>query len=299
MTTAEAHLATILPAQAERIRRRAMSVSPRAIRISLIAIAAGFLGIIIVLPLAAVLLEAFRSGLPLFLAALAEPDALAAFRLTALTAAIVLPLNILFGVAAAWSIAKFDWPGKTLVTTLIDLPFTVSPVVAGMAFVLLFGARGWLGPSLDSMGVKIIFAVPGVILATAFVTVPFIARELIPLMESQSRQEEEAALSLGASGWKTFFRITLPNIKWGLIYGSILCAARAVGEFGAVSVVSGHIRGQTETVPLHVEALYGEYKFGAASALATLLIAFTLLTVLVRHFLQSRHPSVLRSRVGH
>ncbi len=276
--------------------QRAIGGAPWVVRCLLISVAVVFLSIMIVLPLAAVLFEAFRSGLPTFIRALRSPDAVAAVRLTAITTAIVLPLNVLFGVAAAWSIAKFEWRGKTIFTTLIDLPFTVSPVIAGMSFVLLFGARGWFGPWLASMDIKIIFALPGIVLATAFVTVPFVARELIPLMESQTGQEEEAALSLGASGWSTFFRITLPNIKWGLIYGCILCAARSIGEFGAVSVVSGHIGGQTETVPLHVETLFGEYKFGAAASLSTLLIAFTLFTVVIRHLLQSRK---LLARSGH
>jgi sulfate transport system permease protein len=295
MSIAEIHPGLLVPACSAPRHRRAVGVPAMLVRISLIGLAAAFLGVMIVLPLVAVLYEAFCSGIPAFFSALRQPDALAALRLTALTTAIVLPLNILFGLAAAWSVAKFEWRGKALVTTLIDIPFTVSPVIAGMAFVLLFGARGWLGPTLDSMGVKIVFAVPGIVLATAFVTVPFVARGLIPLMEAQSRQEEEAALSLGASGWSTFFRVTLPNIKWGLIYGSILCAARAIGEFGAVSVVSGHIRGQTETVPLQIEALFGEYKFGAASSLAALLIAFTIVTVVIRQFLQARH---LHGRAG-
>lgn len=264
-------------------------VSALIVRWSLIVVAAAFLGVMIVLPLAAVLFEAFRHGLGVFAASLVTPDALAALRLTLVTTAIVVPINVVFGVAAAWSIAKFEWRGKTLLTTLIDVPFTVSPVIAGMAFILLFGAHGWFGPWFIERGIKIVFALPAIVLATAFVTIPFVARELIPLMQAQSREEEEAALSLGASGWKTFFRVTLPNIKWGLLYGATLCTARAMGEFGAVSVVSGHIRGQTETLPLHIESLYGEYQFGAASAIATLLIAFTLLTVIVRNILQWRN----------
>jgi sulfate transport system permease protein len=293
MTTADPHSILLgQPALPVPGYRRASGSRTRLARASLIGVAAAFLGVMIVFPLAAVLYQALRSGVPEFLNALHEPEALAAIRLTAITCAIVVPLNVLFGLAAAWSIAKFEWRGKTLLGTLIDIPFTVSPVIAGMAFVLLLGTNGWFGPALDSMGLKVIFALPGIVLATAFVTVPFVARELIPLMESQSRQEEEASLCLGASGWSTFFRITLPNIKWGLLYGVILCAARAIGEFGAVSVVSGHIRGQTETVPLQIESLYGGYKFGAAASLAALLIAFTIVTVIVRQILQARHLHV-------
>lgn len=264
-------------------------------RWTLIVIAAAFLGIMIVLPLAAVLYEAISRGLGILFDALSTPDALAALRLTLITTLIVVPINTVFGVAAAWSIAKFEWRGKTLLTTLIDVPFTVSPVIAGMSFILLFGAQGWFGPWLMARDVKIVFALPAIVLATAFVTVPFVARELIPLMQAQSRDEEEAALSLGASGWKTFWRVTLPNIKWGLLYGATLGTARAMGEFGAVSVVSGHIRGQTETLPLYIESLYGEYQFSAAASIATLLIAFTLLTVLLRNLLQWRN---LHTRSG-
>lgn len=258
------------------------------VRVVLIAIAVGFLVLMIVLPLVAVVTDALRSGLGVFFGSMTTPDALAALKLTLICVVIVVPLNTVFGVAAAWAVAKFDAPGKTLLTTLIDLPFSVSPVIAGMSFVLLFGAQGWFGPWLASHDIKIIFALPGIVLATAFVTVPFIARELIPLMQSQSNQEEEAALSLGASGWKTFLRVTLPNIKWGLIYGMTLCTARAMGEFGAVSVVSGHIRGQTNTMPLHIEVLYGEYQIAAASSIATLLVAFTLVTVILKNVLQWR-----------
>lgn len=261
---------------------------PLIVRCLLIAVATSFLVIVILLPLGAVLIEALRKGVGTFFGALTRPDALSAIRLTLITTAIVVPLNTLFGLAAAWSIAKFEWRGKTLLTTLIDIPFSVSPVIAGMAFVLLFSAQGWFGPWLVAHDLKVIFALPGIVLATMFVTVPFVARELIPLMQSQTRQEEEAALCLGASGWRTFLCVTLPNIKWGLLYGVTLCTARAMGEFGAVSVVSGHIRGVTETVPLHIEGLYGEYKFADASAIATLLIAFTLLTVLVKNILQWR-----------
>ncbi len=268
-----------------------LSVAARVQRVVLIGLAAGFLLVMVALPLAAVVREALSSGVSAFAAALQTEDAWSALRLTLLVTAIAVPINTVFGIAAAWCIAKFEWRGKTLVTTLIDVPFTVSPVIAGMAFLLLFGSRGWLGPWLQEHGVKIVFSWPAIALATMFVTVPFIARELIPLMQDQSRHEEEAALSLGASGWQTFFRITLPNIKWGLIYGATLCTARAMGEFGAVSVVSGHIRGQTETLPLLVESLYGEYRFSDAAAIASLLVAFTICTVLVRGVLQwtSRH----------
>lgn len=260
---------------------------PAWVRYTLTAIAMMFLGVMVVLPLLAVVIAALSRGLPLAIQALGTSDALSAIRLTALLAVIVVPVNVVVGVAAAWSIAKFDWRGKTLLTSLIDLPFSVSPVIAGMSFVLLFGAKGWFGSWLAEHDVRIIFALPGLVLATAFVTVPFVARELIPLMESQGRVEEEAALSLGASGWRTFFRVTLPNIKWGLIYGATLCAARVLGEFGAVSVVSGHVRGKTETVPLHIETLYGEYHFASAASLACLLILVTLLVVILRHVLDA------------
>lgn len=268
--------------------RRATRVGRLLIRGVLILIAVLFVFTVVVLPLGAVLIDALRAGVPAFIAAVRSPDSAAAIRLTLFAAAIAVPLNVLFGIAAAWSIAKFEWRGKSVLLALIDLPLTVSPVIAGMSLVLLFGARGWFGPTLASMDVKIIFAAPGIVLATAFVTVPFVARELIPLMQSQSAVEEEAALSLGASGWSTFFRVTLPNIRWGLVYGTILCAARSIGEFGAVSVVSGHIRGETETVPLHIETLFGEYQFGAASALASLLVTLTVLAVVLRQVLEVR-----------
>ena len=238
------------------------------VRVVLIALALGFMVLFLVLPLAAVFAEALRKGWGAYWEALQEPDAWAAIRLTLLTAALAVPLNLVFGVAAAWAIAKFEFRGKSFLTTLIDLPFSVSPVVAGLIYVLVFGAQGWLGPWLASHGIKIIFAVPGIILATTFVTLPLIARELIPLMQAQGNDEEQAAQVLGASGWQTFWHITLPNIKWGLLYGVILCNARAMGEFGAVSVVSGHIRGQTNTIPLHVEILYNEYQSVAAFAVA-------------------------------
>jgi sulfate/thiosulfate transport system permease protein len=235
-----------------------------------------------------VFVEALRRGWEVYLAALVEPDALSAITLTLLVAAIAVPLNLVFGVAAAWAITKFDFPGKQLLTTLIDLPFSVSPVIAGLIFVLVFGAQGWFGPWLIDNNMKIIFAVPGLVLATVFVTFPFVARELIPLMQAQGREEEEAAVVLGAPGWKTFWYVTLPNIKWGLIYGVILCNARAMGEFGAVSVVSGHIRGLTNTMPLHVEILYNEYQFAAAFAVASLLALLALVTLVIKSFVEWR-----------
>ena len=245
----------------------------------LIAAALVFLGFFLVVPLVAVFIQALEKGLEAYWAALTDATALAAIRLTLLTAAITVPLNLVFGVAAAWAIAKFEFRGKSVLVTLIDLPFAVSPVISGLVFVLLFGLQGWFGPWLAAHDLKVIFAVPGIVLATVFVTFPFVARELIPLMQSQGTEEEQAALVLGARGWQTFWRVTLPNIKWGLLYGVILCNARAMGEFGAVSVVSGHIRGKTNTVPLHVEILYNEYNFSAAFAVASLLAALALVTL--------------------
>jgi sulfate transport system permease protein len=247
-----------------------------------------YFALFLLLPLIAVFLEAFRKGWEAYIAALVEPDALSAIRLTLLAAAISVPLNLVFGVAAAWAIAKFDFPGKQLLITLIDLPFSVSPVVAGLIYVLMFGAQGWFGPWLMEHDIRIIFAVPGIVLATIFVTFPFIARELIPLMQSQGRDEEEAAITLGASGLQTFWRVTLPNIKWALLYGVILCNARAMGEFGAVSVVSGHIRGETNTMPLHVEILYNEYQFAAAFAVASLLALLALVTLAIKTYIEWR-----------
>jgi len=266
---------------------------PRIVRIALIGIALVFIVLFLVLPLLAVFVEALRSGVGAYFAAINEPDAIAAIRLTLLVAAIAVPLNLVFGVAAAWAIAKFDFPGKGLLTTLIDLPFSVSPVIAGLIYVLLFGARGWFGPALDSVGLQIIFAVPGLVLATIFVTFPFIARELIPVMQEQGREEEEVAISLGASGWQTFFRVTLPNVKWALIYGVLLCNARAMGEFGAVSVVSGHIRGQTVTMPLHVEILYNDYNLVGAFAVASLLAGLAILTLAVKTALEWHYGAEL------
>ncbi len=251
-----------------------------------------FLGLFLFVPLAAVFTEALRRGFGPYFGSFRNPDALAAIRLTLTVAAIAVPLNLVFGVAAAWAIAKFNFPGKSVLITLIDLPFAVSPVISGLIYVLLFGLQGWLGPWLADHDIKIIFAVPGIVLATIFVTFPFVARELIPLMQSQGTDDECAALTLGASGWQTFWRVTLPNIKWGLFYGVILCNARAMGEFGAVSVVSGHIRGLTNTMPLHVEILYNEYNFVAAFAVASLLSLLALVTLALKSIVESRSYSV-------
>ncbi len=255
-------------------------------------LALGFFLLFLLMPLIAVFVEAFRRGWALYLNALVEPDAMAAIRLTLTAAAIAVPLNMLFGIAAAWAITKFDFRGKQLLITMIDLPFSVSPVIAGLIFVLVFGAQGWFGPWLSEHGIKVIFAVPGIVLATVFVTFPFVARELIPLMQAQGRDEEEAALVLGASGWRVFRKVTLPNIRWALLYGVILCNARAMGEFGAVSVVSGHIRGQTNTMPLHVEILYNEYQFAAAFAVASLLALLALVTLVVKAYVEWRSAAV-------
>ncbi|MGB3290501.1 MAG: sulfate ABC transporter permease subunit CysW [Burkholderiaceae bacterium] len=256
------------------------------VRCLLISAAFLFLGLFLFVPLFAVFAEALRKGWSAYIAAIAEPDALAAIRLTLLTAAIAVSLNLAFGVAAAWCIVKFEFRGKNLLITLIDLPFSVSPVISGLIYVLLFGAQGWMGDWLYQHDIKVLFAVPGIVLATVFVTFPFVARELIPLMQSQGSEEEEAALVLGATGWQTFMRVTLPNIKWGLLYGVILCNARAMGEFGAVSVVSGHIRGLTNTVPLHVEILYNEYNFSAAFAVASLLAMLALVTLALKSWVE-------------
>lgn len=252
------------------------------VRCLLIAGAMAFLGLFLVVPLAAVFSQALEKGGSVYAAALRETDTLASIRLTLLTAAVAVPLNLIFGVVAAWAIAKFTFPGKNLLVTLIDLPFSVSPVVSGLIYVLLFGLQGWIGPWLSLHNIKIIFAAPGIILATIFVTFPFVARELIPLMEAQGKDEEEAALVLGAGGLQTFFRVTFPNIRWGILYGVILCNARAMGEFGAVSVVSGHIRGSTNTIPLQVEILYNEYNYTAAFAVASLLALLAVVTLLVK-----------------
>lgn len=254
----------------------------------IVGVSLAFFAVFLLLPLAAVFAEALRKGWQTYWAALAEPDALAAVKLTLLAAAIAVPLNLTFGVAAAWAIAKFEFRGKHFLITLIDLPFSVSPVIAGLIYVLVFGAQGWFGPWLAAHDLKIVFAVPGIVLATVFVTFPFVARELIPLMQAQGREEEEAAIVLGARGWQTFWYVTLPNIKWGLLYGVILCNARAMGEFGAVSVVSGHIRGQTNTLPLHVEILYNEYQFAAAFAVASLLALLALVTLGIKTWVEYR-----------
>jgi sulfate transport system permease protein len=258
-------------------------------RAAFILIAVGFIVLFLLLPLITVFAQALSHGIGEALAAFDDPDALSAIRLTFLVAAIAVPLNVVFGVAAAWAVAKFDFPGKSFLVTLIDLPFSVSPVIAGLVYVLIFGLQGWLGPLLRDHNIKIIFALPGLVLATIFVTFPFVARELIPLMTDQGRDEEEAAVSLGASGWSTFRRVTLPNIKWGLLYGVLLCNARAMGEFGAVSVVSGHIRGLTNTMPLHVEVLYNDYQYVGAFAIASLLALLALVTLVVKSFLEWRY----------
>ncbi|RYF65235.1 MAG: sulfate ABC transporter permease subunit CysW, partial [Comamonadaceae bacterium] len=265
------------------------------VRWTLIGIALLFMLLFLVLPLAAVAAEALRKGLGAYLEALKEPDAWSAIELTLITAAIAVPLNLVFGVAAAWAIAKYEFRGKAILTTLVDLPFAVSPVVAGLIYVLVFGAQGWFGPWLAEHNIKIIFAVPGIVLATVFVTFPFIARELIPLMQAQGSDEEQAAIVLGATGWQTFWRVTLPNIKWGLLYGVILCNARAMGEFGAVSVVSGHIRGQTNTIPLHVEVLYNEYQSVAAFACASLLAILALVTLVIKSVIEWRHEREMKA----
>lgn len=268
-------------------------------RATLIAVAVAFMAVILLLPLLLVFIEAFRKGVPAFFEALAEPDTFSAIRLTLTVAAIAVPLNLVFGVAAAWAIAKFEFRGKAFLTTLIDLPFSISPVISGLVYVLLFGANSVLGPWLKSYGIEILFAIPGIVLATIFVTFPFVARELIPLMQEQGTGDEEAALSLGASGWQTFWYVTLPNIKWGLLYGVLLCNARAMGEFGAVSVVSGHIRGLTETMPLHVEVLYNEYNFVAAFAVSTLLAVLALVTLALKTILEIRYSAELSGTRKH
>jgi sulfate transport system permease protein len=283
---AAAASALVLPAPVS-ARRRA-TAEPAVVRWVLIALALAFLGVFLLVPLAAVFTEALRKGLATYFAALSEPDAVAAIQLTLLVAGVAVPANLVFGVAAAWAIAKFDFRGKSVLITLIDLPFAVSPVISGLVYVLLFGAQGWLGPWLRAHDIQIIFAVPGIVLATIFVTFPFVARELIPLMQAQGTEEEEAARVLGASGWQMFWRVTLPNIKWGLLYGVILCNARAMGEFGAVSVVSGHVRGLTNTMPLHVEILYNEYNFAAAFAVASLLACLALVTLLLKSVVEWR-----------
>ncbi len=263
-------------------------LEPRWVSIVLIAIALVFLTLFLFIPLAAVFTEALKKGWEVYVDAVIDPDAVSAIKLTLIAAVISVPLNLVFGVSAAWAITKFEFRGKSILLTLIDLPFSISPVIAGLMYVLLFGASGWFGPWLAEHDIKILFAVPGIVLATVFITFPFVARELIPLMQQQGTEEEEAALVLGASGWSTFLRVTMPNIKWGLLYGVILCNARAMGEFGAVSVVSGHIRGETNTMPLHVEILYNEYNFTAAFAVASLLALLALVTLAIKSFIEWR-----------
>ncbi len=267
---------------------RNATTEPAWVRRLLIGVSLAFLTLFLFVPLATVFIEAFKKGWEVYLAALVEPDALHAVKLTLLVAAVSLPLNLVFGVAASWCIAKFDFRGKNLLLTFIDLPFSVSPVIAGLIFVLVFGLQGWFGESLRDADVKIIFALPGIVLATVFITFPFVARELIPLMQAQGTEQEEAARVLGASGWQIFRRVTLPNIKWALLYGVILSNARAMGEFGAVSVVSGHIRGQTNTMPLHIEILYNEYQFAAAFAVASLLAGLALVTLVLKYIIEQR-----------
>jgi sulfate/thiosulfate transport system permease protein len=269
---------------------------PPAAKALLIAAAVAYVGLMLVLPLSAVLTEALRKGWQIWLAAVSEPDARASIRLTLIVAAISVPLNTVFGLAAAWAIAKFDFRGRTSLIALIELPFSVSPVVSGLVFVLLFGAQGWFGPWLQDHDIRIIFALPGLVLATVFVTFPFVARQLIPLMTSHGRADEEAALTMGASGWQTFWRVTLPNIRFGLLYGVLLCNARAMGEFGAVSVVSGHIRGETNTMPLQIEALYNDYDFVAAFAVASLLTLLAIVTLALKSALEWRHRDQLAAQ---
>ncbi|EIJ78078.1 sulfate ABC transporter permease CysW [Bacillus methanolicus PB1] len=262
------------------------TTEPRLVRFFLIAIVIVFLSLFLVLPLIAIFVKAFDKGIDVYFASIRHPDALAAIKLTLIVALIIVPLNAIFGIAAAWLVSKFDFKGKNILITIIDLPFAVSPVIAGLVFVLLFGTHGFLGPWLFEHDIKIIFAVPGIVLATLFVTLPFVARELIPLMQAQGSAEEEASFTLGANGWKTFLFVTLPKIKWGLLYGVILCNARSIGEFGAVSVVSGHIRGLTNTMPLHIEILYNEYQFSAAFAVASLMSILAIVTLVVKNFIE-------------
>ncbi len=268
--------------------RRNISLGARVMRVVWITIAIAFLALLLIAPLVAVLAQALEKGFEVYLESFADPDTLAAIRLTLLTAAIVVPANTIFGICAAWAIAKFEFRGKSLLITLIDLPFAVSPVIAGLVLIMLFGAHGWFGPWLMDRDIAIVFAVPGIVLATIFVTFPYVARELIPLMQQQGSEEEEAAITLGASAWVTFLRVTLPKIRWGLLYGVILCNARAMGEFGAVSVVSGHIRGMTNTMPLQVEILYNEYNFTAAFAVASLLALLAMVTLVIKTFVEWR-----------
>jgi sulfate/thiosulfate transport system permease protein len=272
--------------QAGRFESKAATREPTLVKWAILATSLSFFAIFLLLPLVAVFVEALRKGWEVYVSALIDADAISAIKLTLIAAAISVPLNLFFGVAAAWSITKFEFRGKHLLITLIDLPFSVSPVVSGLIYILVFGAQGWFGPWLAEHDLKVVFAVPGIVLATIFVTFPFVARELIPLMEAQGKDEEEAAVVLGAKGWQTFWYVTLPNVKWGLLYGVILCNARAMGEFGAVSVVSGHIRGMTNTMPLHVEILYNEYQFAAAFAVASLLALLALVTLVIKTWVE-------------
>ena len=275
-------------ALAEKLQSRDATREPTWVRYTLITIALLFFLSCLILPLILVFVEAFKQGVGVYAQALVHPDTLSAVKLTLLTAVIAVPLNVVFGVAAAWCVAKFNFRGKSILTTIIDMPFSVSPVIAGLMLVLIFGTQGWFGSWLMDNDIKILYAVPAIVLATIFITVPFVARELIPLMEAQGTEEEEAAIVLGASGWQTFWKVTLPNIKWGLIYGVILCNARAMGEFGAVSVVSGHIRGETNTLPLHVEILYNEYTFSAAFAVSSLLALLAIVTLILKTWVEIR-----------
>ncbi|WP_168417799.1 sulfate ABC transporter permease subunit CysW [Acinetobacter towneri] len=275
-------------ALAEKLQSRDATREPTWVRYTLIAIALIFFLSCLILPLILVFVEAFKQGVGVYAQALVHPDTLSAVKLTLLTAAIAVPLNVVFGIAAAWAVAKFNFRGKAILTTLIDMPFSVSPVIAGLMLVLIFGTQGWMGGWLMENDIKVLYAVPAIVIATIFITVPFVARELIPLMEAQGTEEEEAAIVLGASGWQTFWKVTLPNIKWGLIYGVILCNARAMGEFGAVSVVSGHIRGETNTLPLHVEILYNEYTFSAAFAVSSLLALLAIVTLILKTWVEIR-----------
>ncbi|MFO1274699.1 MAG: sulfate ABC transporter permease subunit CysW [Sphaerotilus natans] len=283
------------PQMSSSAEERNATAEPAWVRRTLIAVALLFLALFLFVPLATVFFEALKKGWDVYLAALVEDDARSAIWLTLIAAAISVPLNLVFGVAAAWCIAKFEFRGKSLLLTLIDLPFSVSPVIAGLIFVLVFGLQGWFGEWLRDHDLKVIFAVPGIVLATVFITFPFVARELIPLMQAQGREQEEAAVVLGASGWQVFRRVTLPNIKWALLYGVILCNARAMGEFGAVSVVSGHIRGQTNTMPLHIEILYNEYQFAAAFAVSSLLAGLALVTLGLKYLVERRVKAQLSS----
>jgi sulfate transport system permease protein len=297
------HIGTV-PSSNQPASKAAAPASPRALRAAtseapwvrrlLIGMALGFMTLFLFIPLVTVFYEAFKKGWDVYVAALVDPDAVSAIKLTLLAAAISVPLNLVFGVAAAWSIAKFEFRGKNVLLTLIDLPFSVSPVIAGLIYVLVFGLQGWFGESLRDHDIKIIFALPGIVLATVFVTFPFVARELIPLMQAQGIEQEEAARVLGAGGWQIFWRVTLPNVKWALLYGVILCNARAMGEFGAVSVVSGHIRGQTNTMPLHIEIVYNEYQFAAAFAVASLLAGLALVTLVLKYLVEQRVKHQMR-----